>query len=119
MRGHLRRITATLLGIMMTLGVSVVPASLVGHTSGPECAIVDALVLEEGVSAPDAPWHDGGAASDQFSCPSQPMPGVVPPIAAVAVVPAAFLSPFLSLFRQSPVDPDRIERPPKSLPASS
>jgi hypothetical protein len=117
MSGHLRRIIAVLLGIMMTLGVSVAPASLVGHPSGPECAIVVAPVLEQAASAPDAPSYDSGAASEQFSCPSQPMPGVVPPIAAVAVVPAAFLSPFLSLIRQSPVDPDRIERPPK--PASS
>jgi hypothetical protein len=119
MCGHLRRITATLLGIMMTLGVGVLPASLVGHSSGPGCAIVVASGLEEAVSAPEAPWHDGGAASDQFSCPSQPMPVVVPPIATVAVVPAAFLSPFLPVIRQSLVDPDRIERPPKSRPASS
>lgn len=117
MRGRLRRTIAGLLGIMMTLGVSVAPASLVGHPSGPECAIVVAALLEEAASAPDAPSHDSGAASEQLSCPSQPMPGVVPPTTAVAVVPAAFLSPFLSLFRQSPVDPDRIERPPK--PASS
>jgi hypothetical protein len=119
MSRHLRRIAAILLGVMMTLGVSVAPASLVGHPIGPDCAVAVAPVLEEAASAPDAPSHDSGAASDRFSCPSQPIPGVVPPIATVAVVPAAFLSPFLPLIRQSPADPDRIERPPKSLPASS
>jgi hypothetical protein len=119
MCGHLRRITAVLLGIVMTLGASAVPASIVGHPSGPGCAIVAASGLDEAVSAPEARWHDGGAASDRFSCPSRPMPVVVPPIASVAVVPAAFLSPFLPVIRQSLVDPDRIERPPKSRPASS
>ena len=117
MRSHLRRIIAVLLGIMMTLGVSVAPATLVGHPSDPECAIVVAAFLEDATSAPHAPSHDSGSASGQLSCPSQPMPGVVPPVAADAVVPAAFLSPFLSLIRPRPVDPDRIERPPK--PASS
>jgi hypothetical protein len=92
----------------------VAPAALVGHPSEPECAIVVAAFLEEAASAPDAPSHDSGGPSEQLSCPSQPMPGVVPPVAAVAVVPAAFLSPFLPLIRPRPVDPDRIERPPKS-----